>query len=301
VAFGAEVTTAAVKMVECPRDAWQGMPQQIPAAIKANYLQALMAAGFRHIDAVSFVSPTAVPQMSDSEQVLALLDPDSDVEIIGIVVNRQGAERALRSRAVDTLGFPYSLSPTFLERNQKQTPAKALETLTEICALASTAGVGVVAYLSMAFGNPYGDPWRPDDVIAACQALKALGLKEISLADTVGVAQPEQIESLIRAVLAAVPGVELGAHLHARPQQAAEKVAAAYRAGCRRLDSALGGQGGCPFAQDALVGNLATEAAIAELGRLGAKLPRLAPLDPLLTMSQELAARFAANQGVLEP
>jgi hydroxymethylglutaryl-CoA lyase len=290
------VTSEAVKMIECPRDAWQGMPQQIPPEIKANYLRALMGAGFRHIDAVSFVSPAAVPQMSDSEQVMALLDPDSDVEIIAIVVNRQGAERAIRCGAVDTLGFPYSLSATFLERNQKQTPAKALETLSDIGALASGAGVGVVAYLSMAFGNPYGDPWRQEDVILACQALKALGLKEISLADTVGVAEPEQIESLLGAVLAEVSGVELGAHLHARPQQAAEKVAAAYRAGCRRLDSALGGQGGCPFAQDALVGNLATEAAIAELRRLGAKLPRLAPLDPLLTMSHQLAERFAATK-----
>jgi hydroxymethylglutaryl-CoA lyase len=281
-----------IKLIECPRDAWQGMPQQIPVETKADYLRALIAAGFRHMDAVSFVSPTAVPQMSDSEQVLAMLDPDTDVEIIGIVVNRQGAERAVRSSVVDTLGFPYSLSETFLERNQKQTKATALKTLGDICAVASSTGLDVVAYLSMAFGNPYGDPWQPEDVIAACQTLQALGLKQISLADTVGVAKPEQIESLLSAVLAAVPGVELGAHLHARPQDAAQKVAAAYRAGCRRLDSALGGYGGCPFAQDALVGNVATEAAIAELGRLGAELPRLGPLDPLLAMGHKLADRF---------
>jgi hydroxymethylglutaryl-CoA lyase len=284
----------AVKMIECPRDAWQAMPQQIPAEVKANYLRALMAAGFRHIDAVSFVSPAAVPQMSDSESVLALLDPDTDVEIIGIVVNQHGAERAIRSGAVDTLGFPFSLSATFLERNQKQTPAKALQTLKEICALSSSAGLGVVAYLSMAFGNPYGDPWRQEDVIAACRELRALGIEEISLADTVGVAEPDQIESLLSAVLAAMPGVELGAHLHARPERAAEKVAAAYRAGCRRLDSALGGLGGCPFAQDDLVGNVATETALAELRRLGATLPSLGPLDKLLAMGHELPGRFGA-------
>ncbi len=217
------MTTGAVKIIECPRDAWQGMPQQIPAEIKADYLRALIGAGFRHMDAVSFVSPTAVPQMSDSEQVLAMLDPDTDVEIIGIVVNQQGAERAVRSSVVDTLGFPYSLSATFLERNQKQTRATALETLGDICAVASSAGLDVVAYLSMAFGNPYGDPWQQEDVIAACQTLQALGLKQISLADTVGVAEPEQVESLLSAVLAAVPGVELGAHLHARPLHAAER------------------------------------------------------------------------------
>jgi hydroxymethylglutaryl-CoA lyase len=288
------MTTNAVKMIECPRDAWQGMPRHIPAEVKANYLRALIGAGFKHIDAVSFVSPAAVPQMRDSEQVLAMLDPDTDVEIIGIVVNQQGAQRAVRSNVVDTLGFPYSLSETFLERNQKQTRATALETLGDICALASSAGVDVVAYLSMAFGNPYGDPWRQEDVIAACRTLQALGLKQISLADTVGVAEPEQIESLLSAVLAAVPGVEFGAHLHARPRQAAEKVAAAYRAGCRRLDSALGGYGGCPFAQDALVGNVATEAAITELRRLGAEPPLLGPLDELLTMGHNLANRFGA-------
>jgi hydroxymethylglutaryl-CoA lyase len=288
------MTTNAVKIIECPRDAWQGMPQQIPTEIKADYLRALIGAGFRHIDAVSFVSPTAVPQMSDSEHVLAMLDPDTDVEIIGIVVNQQGAERAIRSSVVDTLGFPYSLSATFLERNQRQTRETALESLSDICALAAKSGLDVVAYLSMAFGNPYGEPWTQDDVIAACLTLQALGLKQISLADTVGVAEPEQIESLLRAVLAAVPGVELGAHLHARPLDAAQKVQAAYRAGCRRLDSALGGLGGCPFAQDALVGNVATETAITELRRLGAGLPRLGPLDGLLDMGHNLADRFGA-------
>jgi hydroxymethylglutaryl-CoA lyase len=288
----AAVATGEVKIIECPRDAWQAMPQHIPAEVKADYLRALAGAGFRHIDAVSFVSPTAVPQMADSERVLTLLGPASGVEIIGIVVNQQGAERAIGTGAVRTLGFPYSLSATFLARNQRQTPLEALETLEKICALAARTGLGVVAYLSMAFGNPYGDSWSQDDVITACQSLKGLGLTEISLADTVGLADPEQIRSLLGAVLAAVPGIELGAHLHANPRQAAAKVAAAYQAGCRRLDMALGGHGGCPFAQDALVGNVATEAAITELNQLGANLPRLRPLDELLAMARSIAERF---------
>jgi hydroxymethylglutaryl-CoA lyase len=288
------VTTSPVKIIECPRDAWQAMPQQIPPQVKADYLRALAAAGFRHIDAVSFVSPSAVPQMADSERVLALLDPDPEVEIIAIVVNEQGAERAVRTGAVRTLGFPYSISATFLERNQRQTLQQARQTLKNICAQASQAGLGVVAYLSMAFGNPYGDPWGQEDVIAACLALKELGLEQISLADTVGMASPGQIHSLVRAVLAELPGIELGAHLHARPSQAALKVAAAYQAGCRRLDMALGGQGGCPFAQDALVGNVATEAALDELSRLGANLPRLRRLEELLAMGGTIADRFGA-------
>jgi len=288
------VTTPPVKIIECPRDAWQAMPQQIPPEVKADYLRALAAAGFTHIDAVSFVSPTAVPQMADSERVLTLLDPDPDVEIIAIVVNEQGAERAVRTGAVRTLGFPYSISATFLERNQRQTLEQARQTLKNICIRASRAGLGVVAYLSMAFGNPYGDPWRQEDVIEACLSLKELGIKQISLADTVGMASPEQIHSLVSAVLAETPGLELGAHLHARPEQAALKVAAAYQAGCRRLDMALGGQGGCPFAQDALVGNVATEAALAELSRLGANLPLLRPLDDLLAMGRAIADRFGA-------
>jgi hydroxymethylglutaryl-CoA lyase len=288
------MSTPPVKIIECPRDAWQAMPQLIPPEVKADYLRALAAAGFTHIDAVSFVSPAAVPQMADSERVLALLDLDPEVEIIAIVVNEQGAERAVRTGAVRTLGFPYSISATFLERNQRQTLEQAHQTLKNICIQASRAGLGVVAYLSMAFGNPYGDPWRQEDVIEACLTLRGLGIEQISLADTVGMASPGQVRSLVSAVLAEIPEIELGAHLHARPEQAALKVAAAYQAGCRRLDMALGGQGGCPFAQDALVGNVATEAALAELGQLGADLPPLRPLDELLASGRAIADRFGA-------
>ena len=284
-----------MKIIECPRDAWQSLLHAIPAASKAAYLSALMAAGFDHIDAVSFVSPAAVPQMADSEEVLTLLAPVTTVEIIGIVVNGQGAERAIRTEAVNTLGFPYSVSATFLERNQKQTAHQARQTLETICRQAFPAGLDVVAYVSMAFGNPYADPWSDEDVIAACHVLQDLGIRQISLADTVGIATPQQIQSLLTAVLAELPGIEVGAHLHARPEQAAEKIAAAYQAGCRRLDMALGGLGGCPFAQDTLVGNVATETALAELSRLGAELPHLDNLDGLLALGRTIADKFAAH------
>ena len=287
-----------VKLVECPRDAWQGLPNPIPVEVKAEYLRSLIGAGFRHIDAVSFVSSAAVPQMADSEQVLNFLaasdnDAPDDVEIIGIVVNKKGAERAIATGAVSTLGFPYSVSPTFLQRNQHQTPEESLEALDAIGEAAYKAGLSVVVYISMAFGNPYNDPWSADEVIAACDLLTDNGIEQISLADTVGLATPEAVDALVSALFPTLPGnVELGAHLHARPDSAAAKVAAAYTAGCRRFDSALAGLGGCPFAQDTLVGNLATEVALAELRRLGAVLPSLRPLDDLLADSRSIQGKF---------
>jgi hydroxymethylglutaryl-CoA lyase len=288
------VHTDPLKIIECPRDAWQGMPGHIPSPVKADYLQSLIRSGFQHIDAVSFVSPAAIPQMADAEEVLPLIDVPPGVEIIGIVVNEQGAERAIRTEAVSTLGFPYSISPAFLARNQRQTMEQARLVLAKIVAKAAAAGLGVVAYVSMAFGNPYGDPWQPVDVVTACHTLADLGIHEISLADTVGVATDSQIAALLGAVLTAVPALQVGVHLHARPEEAAGKVAAAYGVGCRRFDMALGGQGGCPFAQDALVGNLATEAALDELSRLGAHLPRLGSLEELLAKGRTIADKFGA-------
>ncbi len=287
--------TAPVKLIECPRDAWQGLPKLIPVEVKAEYLRSLIAAGFRHIDAVSFVSSAAVPQMADSEQVLNFLDAPAEVEIIGIVVNKKGADRAIATGVVTTLGFPYSISPEFLHRNQRQTPEESLEALDAIGEAAYKAGLSVVAYLSMAFGNPYSDPWSIDEVIAACDLLTDNGIEQISLADTVGLASPDDISALVTAVLPTLPpSVELGVHLHARPDNAAAKVSAAYAAGCRRFDSALAGLGGCPFAQDALVGNLPTEIAVAELIRLGAILPQFSPLDSLLTASRAIQQQFGA-------
>jgi hydroxymethylglutaryl-CoA lyase len=282
----------AIKLIECPRDAWQGLPKTIPAEVKADYLRTLIAAGFTHIDAVSFVSPQAVPQMGDSEQVLEYLDPPDGVEIIGIVVNQKGAERAIATEAVSTLGFPYSISPEFLKRNQGQTPEESLDALEAIGQAAFKAGLGIVAYISMAFGNPYNEAWSIDEVIAACDLLADMGIEQVSLADTVGLATPEDVSQLVSAVLSAHDALEIGVHLHARPEDVAAKVAAAYRAGCRRFDMALGGLGGCPFAQDALVGNIATELAVAELERLGAVLPQLQPLDGLLAASRGIAEKF---------
>jgi hydroxymethylglutaryl-CoA lyase len=288
-------TTDSIKLIECPRDAWQGLKGIIPADLKADYLKALVSAGFKHIDAVSFVSPKAVPQMSDSEEVLKELDPPDDVEIIGIVVNEKGAQRAIETQAVSTLGFPYSISETFLRKNQNQSPADALEELEKVQKKADDAGLDVVVYISMAFGNPYGDPWSPEEVVDAVELLEAEDLHMISLADTVGLAGPQEIRELVGAVMSQYDYLEIGVHLHSRPDTAAEKVLAAYDAGCRRFDSALGGLGGCPFAQDALVGNIPTEKVIEALLQRGAQLPTLKPLDNLLKATGGMAAKYSES------
>ena len=281
-----------VKIVECPRDAWQGLPVQIPPEIKAAYLRSLIDAGFTHIDAVSFVSSAAVPQMADSERVLELLQPPQSVEIIGIVVNEKGADRAIRTGSVRALGFPYSISPEFLRRNQHQTPQESLQVFKAIATSARAASLNVVAYISMAFGNPYCDPWSAAALVEACKQLIEAGANEISLADTVGLATPQQIADTVEASIAAYPGIEIGVHLHARRNEAAARIRAAYDTGCRRFDAAIGGLGGCPFAQDDLVGNIPTEILIATLTECGAKLPTLASIDNLLDANAEIARRF---------
>ncbi|HET6177584.1 MAG TPA: hydroxymethylglutaryl-CoA lyase [Candidatus Sulfotelmatobacter sp.] len=284
-----------VKLIECPRDAWQGLKGMIPADLKVDYLKALISVGFKHIDAVSFVSPKAVPQMADSEEVLKELDPPDDVEIIGIVVNEKGAQRAIETQAVSTLGFPYSISETFLRKNQNDSPEEALEELDKIQKKADDAGLNVVVYISMAFGNPYGDLWNPDEVIEAVSLMEVDSLRMISLADTVGMASPQQVSELVGAVMAKYDYLEIGVHLHSRPEDAADKILAAYNAGCRRFDSALGGLGGCPFAQDALVGNIPTEKVIETLRQQDAELPELKPLDMLLKATAGIGAKFAVS------
>jgi hydroxymethylglutaryl-CoA lyase len=284
-----------VKLIECPRDAWQGLQGQIPAYIKTDYLKALISAGFKHIDAVSFVSPKAVPQMADSEEVVKELDPPDDVEIVGIVVNEKGALRAIATGGVRTLGFPYSVSPTFLQNNQHQTLEEAIDELEKINNKGEAAGLDTVVYVSMAFGNPYGDPWNVGEIVDAVELLEAEGVRTISLADTVGLAGPAQIGELFDAVNSKYDYLEIGLHLHSRPEQAVEKILAAYDAGCRRFDSALGGLGGCPFAQDALVGNIATEKVVEALKQRGAGLPALKPLDVLLRVTNEIGARYAVS------
>src|SRR6202795_2200020 len=285
----------AVKLIECPRDAWQGLKGQIPAELKTNYLQALISAGFKHIDAVSFVSPNAVPQMADSEEVLKELDPPDDVEIIGIVVNEKGTQRAIATEAVRTLGFPYSISPTFLQNNQRQTLEDAIEELEKIEKKGAEAGLETVGNISMAFGNPYGDLWTVDEVVEAVGLLESEDIHTISLADTVGLAAPEKIKEVVSAVMTKYDYLEIGVHLHSRPDQAAAKVLAAYEAGCRRFDSALGGLGGCPFAQDELVGNIPTETVIETLRSRGVQLPALKSLDTLLRATAEIGARYKTS------
>jgi hydroxymethylglutaryl-CoA lyase len=281
-----------IKIVECPRDAWQGLPALIPAQQKAEYLRKLVSAGFTHIDAVSFVSPAAVPQMADSEAVLKLLDCPPNVEIIGIVVNERGAERAIGTGKVRTLGFPYSVSPEFLRRNQNQTQPESLKVIQSIAGMAQSAGLNLVVYISMAFGNPYGDRWSNNEIESACNLLIEAGIRQISLADTVGLATPTQISETVGLALAANAQTEIGVHLHARRQDAAAKIRAAYEAGCRRFDAAIGGLGGCPFAQDELVGNIPTEILVGELMELGTRLPELQPLDDLTYASAEIAKGF---------
>ena len=285
----------AVKLIECPRDAWQGLKLRIPTELKARYLRALIGAGFKHIDAVSFVSPKAVPQMADSEEVLKQIEVPDDVEIIGIVVNEKGAERAITTKAVTTLGFPYSISETFLRKNQNQTLADGFKVLQSIKAMADKAGLGMVAYVSVAFGNPYGDPWTEDEVCQAVKKLAGIGIRSISLADTVGVADPDVISHLVASVTDQYqyPHYDIGVHLHSRLEQAVAKVHAAYDAGCHRFDSAIGGLGGCPFAQDTLVGNIPTESVIGALQQRGVELPISKSLSDVLALTSLIAANYS--------
>ncbi len=286
----------AVKIVECPRDAWQGLPGHIPAARKAAYLRQLVDAGFRHLDAVSFVSPAAVPQMADSEEVLRLLGPVHGVDVIGIVVNEKGAKRAIATGAVNVLGFPYSISPSFLGRNQRQTQEEALHALDVIHRRAYAAGLRTVAYVSMAFGNPYGDEWSLNVVLQACDMLKSMGIGTVSLADTVGAATSLQVMEVVGEVVAEHADLEVGVHLHVRRDVAVDRVKAAFAGGCRRFDAAIGGLGGCPFAQDELVGNLPTDGLLVAFHQLGLAQARLHGLNELEWESARIAKEFGHAQ-----
>ena len=282
-----------VTLIECPRDAWQGLGRQIPTELKTRYLRALIDAGFKHIDAISFVSPKAVPQMADSEKVLEQIDLPNDVEIIGIVVNEKGAERAVATRAVSTLGFPCSISETFLRKNQKQTLDECYKILESIKRKTDDAGLSTVVYISMAFGNPYGDPWDETKINEALNHLVGIGIRSFSLADTVGMAGPDLIRSVFESVTSQYADCDIGVHLHSAPAQAQSKVLAAYDTGCRRFDSAIGGLGGCPFAQDALVGNIPTECLLAALKQRGIELPISHALPDVLSLNSRIAADYS--------
>ena len=280
-----------LKLIECPRDAWQGLPRQIPTELKAQYLRALISAGFKHVDAVSFVSPKAVPQMADSEQVLEQLEAPKDVEIIGVVVNEKGAERAIATKRVTTLGYPCSISPTFLRRNQNQSPDENFEALEAIKKRADDADVDLVVYVSMAFGNPYGDSWNEYELGTAIARIAELGIRSISLADTVGMADAKLIQQVVTAAMTSVNAGQIGVHLHSAPADAIGKVLSAYDAGCRRFDSAMGGLGGCPFAQNSLVGNIPTESVIAALKQRGVDLPLR--IDTVIPLNARIGKEFA--------
>ena len=293
-----------VTIVECPRDAWQGLAKIIPTDIKVAYLRKLIECGFRHLDAVSFVAPQYVPQMADSEQVMAKLqelgfdskfetrnskletrpieptaNPESRtpspeprapaLEIIGILVNQRGLHRALATAGVTTLGYPYSVSANFRRANANMSLSESRALVQDLQGATKAAGRNLVVYVSMAFGNPYGEPWSPEVTADAVSWLQGVGVRTISLADTVGTAQPKEVSEVLRQVQSAAPGIELGVHLHSRLEGATEKVLAAYEAGCRRFDSALGGLGGCPFAGDDLVGNIPTETVVSTLAERG--------------------------------
>jgi hydroxymethylglutaryl-CoA lyase len=288
-----------VKIVECPRDAWQGLPNVIPTPEKAAHLLTLARAGVRHIDAVSFVSPTHVRQMADSEAVLetffaSLPSGVTSPEIIGIVVNEKGIDRALNALGVTTLGYPYSISAYFRRANANMTRTESRAVVEQLRQATKEAKRDMVVYISMAFGNPYDEPWGPEIVEDALVWLKDIGVRTVSLADTVGTATPEQIGALWTAVKDCVAGVELGVHLHSRPENAADKVLAAYYAGCRRFDSALTGLGGCPFAGDDLVGNIATEIVVQTLIEGGAN-PALTldALTPALVEAGSIRDKYA--------
>src|SRR6266700_3814223 len=292
---GTTMPNETVKLIECPRDVWQGLKRLIPTEGKAQNLRALIEAGFKHIDAVSFVSPKAVPQMADSEKVLGQLNPADDIEIIGIVVNEKGAERAIATEAVTTLGYPYSISETFLRKNQNQSRAESYKILKRIKKKTDESGLHMVVYISMAFGNPYGDPWDEDEVRQAMEKIAELKIRSVSLADTVGLATSILIGRVVRSVTADFGGYDIGVHMHGKRSDASTKVLAAYDAGCRRIDSAIGGLGGCPFAQDALVGNIATESVIQALQERNVELPVGTSLESVLAMNADISFNYESE------
>src|SRR5229473_5573134 len=288
-----------VKLVECPRDAWQGLPDIIPTEYKAEYLKDLVLAGFKHIDAVSFVSPKHVKQMADSEEVMTKFNDSLPAgvqppEIIGIVVNEKGLKRALATPGVATIGYPYSISAYFRRANANMTREESRALVETLKKRTAAANRDLVIYISMAFGNPYDEPWGPEIVRDTLEWLKDVRVRTVSLADTVGTATPQLVGDLFRQVKDHVAGVELGVHLHSRPENAEEKILAAYEAGCRRFDGALTGLGGCPFAGDNLVGNIATEDVLAALRKAGAD-PGVDParLVKVLEMTNEIRAKYA--------
>lgn len=249
-----------LKITECPRDAMQGFHRVIPTELKIEYCNTLLKSGFDVIDIGSFVSVKAVPQMADTAEVLAGIDkPGPGTRLLTVVANERGAETACRHSNIDIIGFPFSVSETFQIRNTRQTLPEAFERLKNMLAIARSGGKELLVYLSMGFGNPYGDKWTPDITAAWCSRIAELGVTSINLSDTTGAASATDIHRVFEACKTAAPGIEPGAHLHTRPDNWQQNLQAAYESGCRKFDAALRGFGGCPFAADQLTGNLPTE------------------------------------------
>lgn len=260
-----------VKLIECPRDAMQGIVPFIPTDVKVRYLDALLQVGFDTIDIGSFVSPKAIPQLADTAEVLARIDrAGSRSKLLVIVANERGAEQAVQHEMVDYLGYPFSISETFQQRNTNTGIEGSWERTARISETAQRAGKELVVYISMAFGNPYGDPWNADIALHWTERLvNELGVRTIALSDTVGVARPEDIQRMFSALVPALPQVEFGAHLHCTQDNWPTKTHAAWAGGCRRFDGAIKGFGGCPMAEDELVGNLQTELFVRDLEARG--------------------------------
>ena len=250
-----------IKIIECPRDAMQGIKNHfIPTEAKAKYINSLLKVGFDTIDFGSFVSPKAIPQMRDTAEVLSKLDlSTTKSKLLAIVANVRGANDASQFEEIDYLGYPFSISENFQMRNTHKTIEQSIDTLKEVLAIASRTNKEVVAYLSMGFGNPYGDPWNVDIVGDWTEKLSKLGVKILSLSDTVGTSTPKDIDYLYSNLIPSYPQIEFGAHLHTTPTKWHEKVDSAFKAGCRRFDGAIKGYGGCPMAKDELTGNMPTE------------------------------------------
>ncbi|HGY09729.1 MAG TPA: hydroxymethylglutaryl-CoA lyase [Oceanithermus profundus] len=280
-----------VVYVECPRDAWQGLAHVIPTAEKVTFLRELLKAGFDHLDLASFVSPKWVPQMADSEEVLKLLPPPDGRDYLAIVANERGMERALAAVNLTSVGYPFSISETFQQKNTRRSVEDSWPLVERMLELARSGGLELVVYVSMGFGNPYGDPWSAEMVVDFVGRLRALGVRRIAVADTYGVADAERIHAVLAAVTAAHGAADLGAHLHSRrdPAEVRAKVDAVLDAGVRWLEGALAGVGGCPFAGDELVGNLPTEVVLPHLEERGfSSGMRLAELDRLAAAADRL-------------
>jgi hydroxymethylglutaryl-CoA lyase len=261
------------KLVECPRDAMQGLHDFVPTALKVEYLNLLLQVGFDTLDFGSFVSPKAIPQMADTAKVLAQLDlSNTSSKLLAIVANLRGVEDAVKHEAIDYLGFPFSISETFQQRNTNSSITQSLSTVEEMLSLCTKNNKKAVVYLSMGFGNPYGDDWNYEIVEKWADVLVSKGVEILSLADTVGVSTPEKITSILPKLISRFSDTEIGIHLHSTPAERFEKIEAAYHSGVKRIDSALKGFGGCPMAADDLTGNIATEDVIGFLNARGENL-----------------------------